>query len=305
MDYIEQYLTEISNRRLSAYTYKSYKTDLLQFEEFLKYRNVALEEAQNGDIKFYMSDLLRHEQSRRTISRKLSALRTFFRFLSKTKVREDDPTIGIKPPKLEKLLPKFLEPQETLDLLLKPDIKTPLGARDSAILETLYSGGLRVAELVSLKITDINFAERDMQAIRIIGKGNKERTVVLGSKAMEAIIRYVESGRPILAKNAEKEESDKLFLNRFGTEITTRSIARMLHKYIMLTSGKSGVSPHTIRHTFATHMINNGADLRTLQQLLGHSSLSTTEVYTHVTHKRKHDVYSDAHPRSKRDKGQF
>jgi len=303
VDYIEQYLTEISNRRLSAHTYKSYKTDLLQFEEFLKHCGVVLEEAQSGDIKFYMSDLLRHEQSRRTISRKLSALRTFFGFLSRIKIREDDPTIGIKPPKLEKLLPKFLETQETADLLEKPDTKTPLGARDSAILETLYSGGLRVAELVSLKLTDINLAERNMQAIRIIGKGNKERTVILGSKAMEAIVRYAETGRPVLAKNTKEEESDKLFLNRFGTEITTRSVARMLHKYIMLTSGKSGVSPHTIRHTFATHMINNGADLRTLQQLLGHSSLSTTEVYTHVTYNRTQDVYSTAHPRSKRKKG--
>ena len=290
----------MSNRRLSDCTYKSYEIDLRQFEEYLSESGLELKTVTNKNIKFYLANLMKQKQSRRTIARKLSSLRTFFKFLSKNKVREDDPTIGLKPPKAEKKLPNFLEKQEIDSLLIKPDTETPLGSRDSAILEVLYSGGLRVSELVSLKLTDVKTDSEKLQTVRIIGKGRKERVVIFGSVAQKAIKYYLMNGRPQLVKNAKGKESDKLFLNRFGTDITTRSIARMLHKYIMLTSAKRGVSPHTLRHTFATHMLNNGADLRTLQQLLGHSSLSTTEVYTHVQVQRKLDIYKHAHPRGEK-----
>jgi len=298
--YIEDYLREISNRRLSEYTYKSYEIDLRQFEEYIVAGNLAFETVTNQNIKFYLANLMRTNKNRRTIARKLSSLKTFFYFLSKNNIRKDDPTIGLKPPKAEKLLPHFLENQEIESLLVKPDTTDPLGARDSAILEVLYSGGLRVAELVSLKLTDVKTNDDKMQTVRIIGKGNKERIVIFGSMAQKAIKNYLLNGRPQLVKNAKGKESDELFLNRFGVRITTRSIARMLHKYVMLTSAKRGVSPHTLRHTFATHMLNNGADLRTLQQLLGHSSLSATEIYTHLSHERIYDVYQHAHPRGEK-----
>jgi integrase/recombinase XerC len=208
--------------------------------------------------------------------------------------------VGLRAPKPPERLPHYLEEDELRALLQAPDVSTPRGLRDRAIMETLYASGLRVAELVALNVHDLAQADTTagLAALRVIGKGHKERMVVLGEEAMAALHAYLAGGRPTLRAGAHAPDDDALFLNRGGTRLTDRSVARLLHKYVMLTCARHGISPHALRHTFATHLLNHGADLRTVQQLLGHVSLATTEIYTHVSARRLREVYEQAHPRA-------
>jgi integrase/recombinase XerC len=201
---------------------------------------------------------------------------------------------------LPERLPHYLEEDEMRALLQAPDVTTPLGLRDRAILETLYASGMRVSELVSLNLTDLERGDAGggLLALRVTGKGRKQRVVVLGESAIAAVQAYLTGGRPALRNQAKAPDDGALFLNRLGTRLTDRSVARMLHKYVMLTSARRGISPHALRHTFATHLLNHGADLRSVQQLLGHVSLATTEIYTHVSARRLREVYEQAHPRA-------
>ncbi|OPZ87687.1 MAG: Tyrosine recombinase XerC [bacterium ADurb.Bin429] len=299
LDAYLEYLATV--RRASAHTVKGYTEDLLQFQRFTESRAYACWTQVNAyDVRRFLAERMAEGAARATVGRKLSAVRGFFGFLVARRLREDDPTVGLRAPKLHERLPHFLEEDEMTALLGAPDLSTPGGLRDRAILETLYASGMRVSELTALKLDDINAADgtAGLLALRVLGKGRKQRVILLGEEAVAALRAYLDGGRPALLAKREGPDDGALFLNRFGTRLTDRGVARMLHKYVMLTCARHGISPHALRHTFATHLLNHGADLRTVQQLLGHVSLATTEVYTHVSARRLREVYEQAHPRA-------
>lgn len=300
LDSYVEYLTAV--HRSSEHTRKAYTEDLLQFMRFAeKVGRADWTEITTLDIRRYLAELMEQRLARTSVARKLSALRGFFAFLLARRWREADPTVGLRAPKLPERLPHYLEEDDMFALLHAPDLTTPQGLRDRAILETLYATGLRVAELVSLNESHLARADTSagLTALRVTGKGRKERMVVLGEEAVAALQAYQTSGRPALRTHADPQvDDDALFLNRSGTRLTDRSVARMLHKYVMLTCARHGISPHALRHTFATHLLNHGADLRTVQQLLGHVSLASTGIYTHVSSRRMREVYEQAHPRA-------
>ena len=233
----------------------------------------------------------------RTISRKIASVRSFLRFLVEEGYLKSNPAEGIPLPKQQKKLPMFLDEGETVRLMSAPVRKDILGMRDRAILETLYSTGMRVGELVSLKLNSIDFIGG---VVRVSGKGRKERIVPIGEKALESLGKYLKMREELLSKQRKdiRQDRNALFLDRWGGRLSARSICRMVSKYVRILGAKIGISPHTLRHSFATHLLNAGADLRAVQELLGHVSLSTTQVYTHVTTERLKSVYTKAHPRA-------
>lgn len=247
-------------------------------------------------IRGYLGHLQYRGYSRRSIVRKLAALRSLYRFFVREKVVEENPVRLVATPKLEKKLPEFLYEDEMTTLLGRPDPRTPSGLRDRAILELLYSSGLRVSELCSLDLGDIDYSDGD---VRVFGKRAKERQVPVGSCALGWIGEYLKRGRSALLKKQTAPGQEKaIFLNRSGTRLTPRSVARLVRRYVLLASLIRRCTPHTLRHTFATHLLDHGADLRSVQELLGHESLSTTQIYTHVTKERLKKVYQSAHPRA-------
>lgn len=254
-------------------------------------------------IREFLAYLQRHEFSRRSIARKLSSLRSFYKYLCKVNLLEINPVVGVHTPKLEKKLPVFLEETEVGELLSQPDTSTPMGLRDRALLEVLYATGLRVSELVALNLGDIDYSEG---WVVVLGKGRKERAVPVGSDALQALGLYIQQGWPHLRTRASAEEQalpgrlQPLYLNKLGTRLTDRSVRRILEGYIDQLALLRHISPHKIRHSFATHLLNHGADLRSVQEMLGHSSLSTTQIYTHVTKQRLRQEYLQAHPRQQR-----
>ena len=300
LDQYLEYLTAV--RRVSTHTRKGYTEDLLQFLRFAEQRErAAWADITVLDVRRYLAELMEQGMARTSVARKLSALRGFFAFLQSRRLREDDPTVGLRAPKPPARLPHYLEEDDMLALLHAPDDSTPPGLRDRAILETLYASGLRVSELVALNRGDLARADptAGLAALRVTGKGQKQRMVVLGEEALSALHAYLSGGRPALRAHAPTpEDDDALFLNRGGTRLSDRGVARLLHKYVMHTCARHGISPHALRHTFATHLLTHGADLRTVQQLLGHASLASTEIYTHVSARRLREVYEQAHPRA-------
>ena len=231
--------------------------------------------------------------SKSTTARKLATLRSFYKFCVRRNYIESNPLVSIRMPKQEKRLPKFLSVEEVNTLLRTPDDGNLLGARDRAMLEVLYSTGIRVSELVDLNAEDIDFTT---QVVRVRGKGKKQRNTPIGPTALGAITRYAELRRAD-ARNGTSDQR-ALFVNKHGQRLSTRSVRRKLDKYLAIAGLDPSVSPHTLRHSFATHMLDKGADLRSVQELLGHQSLSTTQVYTHLTAERMKKSYDDAHPRS-------
>ncbi len=291
----------VAVRRASPHTVKGYAEDLVQFCRFAEERGrTDWLQVTTLDIRRYLAELMTANTARASVARKLSALRGLCKFLNARRLREDDPTLGLRAPKLPERLPHYLEEDEMTDLLHAPDTGTPRGLRDRAILETLYASGMRVSELVGLNVIDVQRADTTggLAALRVLGKGRKERLVVLGEEAVAALDAYLQGGRPALLAQRQGDDDGALFLNRSGARLTDRSVARNLHTYVMRTCARRGISPHALRHTFATHLVNHGADLRTVQQLLGHVSLATTEVYTHVSARRLREVYQQAHPRA-------
>jgi integrase/recombinase XerC len=245
------------------------------------------------EARAYLAHLNEKGYSKATIARKLATLRSFYKFLVKTNRCTSNPLTAIRTPKQDKKLPRFLEYQEIKRLLETPPTDSWLGSRDRAILETLYSTGIRVSELVGLNMDDIDFLS---EVIHIRGKGKKERITPISSSALQAIQHYMEY-RNKRAQNNSHFDSRVLFVNKHGQRLSTRSVRRKMDKYLKMAGLDPAISPHTLRHSFATHMLNNGADLRSVQELLGHQSLSTTQVYTHLTTRKLKEVYEDSHPR--------
>ena len=249
--------------------------------------------AETDTIRRYMASLGAQEYSKSTMARKLATLRSFYKFLVRRNFIDTNPVTPVKTPKQEKKLPRFLELEEIRRLLNAPDTDNWLGARDRAIMEVLYSTGMRVSEVVALNMDDVDFLG---EVIHVRGKGKKERIAPTGSSALQAIQHYIEF-RNRRMQNDSNFDGKVLFANKHGKRLSVRSVRRKMDKYLALAGLDPSISPHTLRHSFATHMLNNGADLRSVQELLGHQSLSTTQVYTHLTTTKIKEVYDQAHPR--------
>jgi len=278
-------------RNFSPHTIRAYRRDLKGFFDFLKEQGVELGNVERLTLRAFAGRLAEEGLRKKSIARKIAALRSFFRYLHERGFIEHNPAETLSSPKLERALPKFLELDEVLRLLEAPPEDTPLGVRDRAILETLYGTGIRVGELVNLNIEDVDFSSG---LIKVRGKGKRERIVPIGRAGLEALIKYLAVREKLLRDKGEKA----LFLDRLGQRLTDRSVRRIVDKYIRQIGAHVKATPHTLRHTFATHMLNAGADLRAVQELLGHKSLSTTQVYTHLTITRLKKVYDQAHPRA-------
>ena len=258
--------------------------------------NTALIGADISTIRRYMAALSRQQYSKSTTARKLATLRSFYKFLVKRNVVASNPVTTIKTPRQDKKLPKFLEYEEVQRLLSTPPANSWLGARDRAIMEVLYSTGMRVSELVALNMDDVDFLS---EVIHIRGKGKKERICPIGSNALQSIQGYIEYRNRRMA-NDSNFDSKVLFANKHGKRLSARSVRRKMDKYLIEAGLDPSISPHTLRHSFATHMLNNGADLRSVQELLGHQSLSTTQIYTHISTTRMQEQYHNAHPMENR-----
>lgn len=295
---MEEYIAKFSNylkgeKNVSPHTLKSYSTDLNDFLNFLKKEKIPLKVRyiDHLTIRRFLASLQRRGLSHATMARKLATLRSFFRFLCREEYLEINPALGTRTPKIAKKLPKFLALSEVFALLESPDEKGILGLRDRAILELLYATGMRVSELVGLNVNDVDLLGG---VTKIWGKGGKERLAPFGTEATQALHNYLRRRETLHPGEGERG----LFLNKSGARISARSIRRLLDKYIKKASLSQKISPHTLRHSFATHLLDAGADLRSIQELLGHASLSTTQVYTHLTTERLKRVYDKAHPRA-------
>jgi len=293
---IQEFSTYLEHeKRSSNHTLKNYLVDLTQYYEFLNGRRKEgswrIDEIDHMSVREYIGTLF-GKKNPTSIARKLSSLRSFFDFCLKKGMIKTNPAKEVPAPKIPKRIPKFLTVDEVFALLDLPDTSGVLGRRDKAVLELLYASGLRVSELVGLNAGDINLEER---TVRVLGKGRKERIVPVGQKACEALHRYIEL-RPALV--TEDNDQEAIFINRHGTRLSTRAIERLLIKYLRRSGIQKSVTPHVLRHTFATHLLNAGADMRGIQELLGHASLSTTQKYTHVGIEKMMEVYDKTHPKA-------
>jgi integrase/recombinase XerC len=290
------------NRNASAHTAAAYESDIAQFLDFaaqhLETSNLEPGHLQLGTIRAFMAELYRQGHARASVARKLSALRAFGRYLRREGLIDTDPASLAASPKRERKVPAHLSIDEMSRLLEMPDVSDPLGCRDRAILELFYASGLRLSELVGLDLDDVNLRAR---MVRVMGKGAKERLVPFNS-ATETSLREWLKVRAVLRSNPERraESLEPLFLNFRGARLTGRSVQRLVARYVASCSSRFGISPHALRHSFATHLLERGADLRAIQELLGHVQLSTTQRYTHVNATQLLAVYRKAHPRAKR-----
>lgn len=276
---------------LSGNTLDAYRSDLEGLAKWLKPRGAKLVSASRADLFGYLEHCVKRGARPRTTARLLSSLRRFYRYLVREKLSKDDPTALIDAPKLGRPLPKSLTEEQVEKLLYAPDINTPRGLRDRAMLEMLYATGLRVSELVNLLSMQVNLTEG---AVRVIGKGDKERLVPLGEEAVKWINRYIAEGRPDLTK---RKPTPVLFPGNRGEALTRQAFWHNIKRYARAAGIQTALSPHTLRHAFATHLLNHGADLRVVQMLLGHADLSTTQIYTHVASERLKSLHAQHHPR--------
>lgn len=279
-------------RGLTPNTLAAYRSDLELYALWLAGRSGDLLSAQREALLCYLQERSIEGARPRSTARLLSSLRRFYRYLLRERLREDDPSARIDSPKLGRPLPKSLTEDEVEALLNAPDPTTPLGLRDRAMLETLYATGLRVSELVGLTITQISLTQG---VVKVIGKGRKERLVPLGELAVEWVERFMNESRPLLLTAGQPSAS--LFPSRLGEGMTRQAFWQLIKRYAMQAGINKPLSPHTLRHAFATHLLNHGADLRVVQLLLGHSSLSTTQIYTHVARERLKTLHAAHHPR--------
>jgi len=281
---------------LAPNTLAAYDRDLRKFEGFAEKRGLRLEALNRDHIVDFLGDLYRQGLDSRTVARHLVSLRNLFRFALAEEARSTDPTLNLESPKVRRSLPTYLRMEDVDRLLNQPDASTPRGLRDRAILEVLYSTGLRVSELVNLKVSDL---EMRMGCLRCIGKGDKERLVPVGRKALAAVQAYLGKSRPLLLRGGEAGRAVPwLFLNRSGNLLSRIAIWRLLTAHGRRAGIRARLSPHKLRHSFATHLLERGADLRSVQLMLGHADISTTQIYTHVMEERLKQVYKAHHPRA-------
>ncbi|TCL56484.1 integrase/recombinase XerC [Hydrogenispora ethanolica] len=295
--FIDEYLTQLRvGKNYSPKTIESYGLDLRQFFEFLQEKKIQdLEKVDHLLVREFLSQLKQADYAKTSTARKIACIRSFFKYLCRQGYLDRNPVLGVATPKREKKLPQFLYQQEMLDLLELVDCSEKLGIRDRALLELFYSSGLRLQEVVGLTLGDLDFPRG---YIRVFGKGSKERLVPLGGAAQRALQHYLQESRPYLASEVNGKPSSNVFLNYRGTRLSGRSIQRIFAKYLQQLALNRKLSPHAIRHTFATHLLENGADLRVVQELLGHVDISTTQIYTHLTREKIRAVYLNSHPRA-------
>jgi integrase/recombinase XerC len=282
-------------RNYSKYTIASYINDLEHFVIFMNQEGISsLEDVTYADVRLYLTTLHQARLSRRSVARKISSLRSLYRFLMREGYCTENPFALASLPKREVSIPQFLYDEELQKLFDVSDTTTPAGQRDQALLEMLYATGMRVSECCKLQLEDVDLI---VGTVLVNGKGNKQRYVPFGSYAQDALHTYLEDGRKRLLHKGKKE-SQSVFLNARGMPLTERGVRYILNQMIQSASASIHISPHMLRHTFATHMLNEGADLRTVQEMLGHSHLSTTQIYTHVSKERLRSVYMSHHPRA-------
>ena len=291
-----------AERSLSEHTIRAYTGDIDQFLTYIERAKHQLDKVDHTLLRRYLSWLKTRDYAARSVARKEAALRTFFKFMEREGYVESNPTVLLSTPKLEKKLPRYLKINLMEELLNAPDKNEAFGQRDSAILEILYGSGTRVSEVVGMDLDSVDFFRKE---IKVAGKGNKERIIPLNQKAVQALQLYMSVGRmEIISKQPgrsienAKISSNALFLNKNGGRLSAVGIRRMLTKYVKKAGLRQGITPHVIRHTFATHLLEGGADLRAVQELLGHVDLSSTQVYTHLSEARLREVYAKAHPRA-------
>jgi len=278
---------------LSKNTLDSYRRDLHLFSVWLlETQNIAsLSKVSNEHILGYLAYCFDCGKKPRTTARCLSVLKRFYQFLLREGKLRVDPSLNVEAPKITRGLPSVLMEDEVTRLIESPDIRSPIGLRDRSMLETLYSSGLRVSELVPLKLNQVNLSDG---MVRVLGKGAKERVLPLGEEAVDWIVRYLAEGRPALLSG---RLSDAVFVTNRGSSMSRQAFWNLIQKYVLVSGIKKQVSPHTLRHAFATHLLNHGADLRSVQLLLGHSDVSTTQIYTHVARERLKNLHQQHHPR--------
>ena len=289
---LQDFYSYLEEREYSINTIQNYRKDLEQF--YFYYNNKSIATIDYHDIRKYLQFLYDKKYTSRSISRHISSLKSFFKYLMKTEKIKNNPMLLISNPKLEKKLPNYINYKDLEILFSIPDQNDVLGLRNALILELLYSSGVRVSELVNIKLSDIDF---ENERILIIGKGNKERYVLYGEVCNRLLHKYIKESRNKLLKI----DNDYLLLNKFGNKITDRAVRMIIDDIVKKSSLKLNVSPHTLRHTFATHLLNEGADLKLVQDLLGHANIATTGIYTHVSNEHLRKVYLDAHPRAKKE----
>ena len=298
VDYLE------AERGLSPYTVRNYTMDLIGnyargsekgFFQFLRVKQIdSLDEVDKQVLRDYMAWLMEQGVVKHSIARKLSAIRSFYRYLLREEKVSANPLEKVSSPKLDRRLPSFLTAEETVRLLETPDLSSPQGLRNRALLELLYASGMRVSELESLNIEQLNMETNE---IRVWGKGSKERMVLIGEPAAHALNNYLVKGRPALLG---KKKTNAVFLNQYGGRLPARRIQKILDRCAQKAGIEKRVHPHVLRHTFATHLLDGGADLRVVQELLGHAQLATTQVYTHVSQSQARKIYQSAHPMARK-----
>lgn len=292
--FLDEFLNFLEHqKKYSENTIISYRTDLNRFDEYLATRKKDYRTLDYSDVTDYLVYLSSKNMKSTSVNRHLSSIRSFYEFLIKQKIMDNDPFNLVKGPKKEKKLPNYLQYEEFLDLVNTCD-KTSLGIRNRMILELLFASGLRVSELVNIKIADIDFKNRE---IKILGKGKKARIVYFNKTTQEVMSKYVVEARQDILKG---KNCEYLFVNHLGNHLTRRGVADILEKLILKSSIKHKISPHTLRHTFATLLLNEGMDIREVQELLGHARLSTTSIYTHVSNEEMRRVYLQSHPRARK-----
>ncbi|MEC9274486.1 MAG: site-specific tyrosine recombinase/integron integrase [Candidatus Neomarinimicrobiota bacterium] len=293
IDIIDSFLITLEKERnFSLHTIKAYKNDLTRFNQFLNQgtNRIKFKEINRNDIRRFLADEYENEYTSKTVARRLATIKSFFKYLVKVELIEDNVSIHIHSPKVPKKLPNFVDKNLIDVLMTSPPVDTLIGVRDRAVLELFYSTGVRLSELVNMNIGDFHI---DKKLVRVIGKGSKERMIPYGKTAESAIENYLKmrnlSFKPVFARSP-------LFVNSSEKRISKRTIQRRMNNYIKLVADGKSVGPHLLRHTFATHLLNNGADIRAVKDLLGHSSLSSTQIYTHVSIDKLKKDYTQAHP---------
>jgi integrase/recombinase XerC len=278
-----------AEKNASKYTVRNYTRDLLEFFAFCTEKKIeSLKDVNKLTLRAYLAHLLEEKYAKSSIARKLSAIRSFYRYLMREELVKASPAATTVSPRLDRRLPVFLTVDEAKRLVESPDLSQPPGQRDRALLELLYASGMRVSEIVNMNLDQVNLAANE---IRVWGKGNKERIVLIGAPAARALTDYIERARPQLLNG---KKSNALFVNRYGERILVRRVQKIISRYSIGVNKQ--IHPHILRHTFATHLLDGGADLKVVQELLGHADLSSTQIYTHVTHSQARRIYLAAHP---------